>query len=60
MITKMTAMKTNIKILMMTTKQIKIINNYYDNNQHDHNEADPSQYADLVAVTVDDIDAVSF
>ncbi len=33
MITKMTAMKTDIKILMMTTKQIIIINNYYDNNQ---------------------------
>jgi hypothetical protein len=35
-------MKTDSKILMMTTKQIKIINNYYDNNQHNHNEANSS------------------
>ncbi len=38
MITKMTTMKTNGKISMMRTKQI--INNYDDNNQHDHDEAD--------------------
>jgi hypothetical protein len=42
MITKMTMMKTDSKISMMTKKQIIIINNYYKNNQHDHDEADPS------------------
>jgi len=38
MITKMTMMKTDGKISTMTTKQI--INNYDNNNQHDHDEAD--------------------
>ena len=36
--TKMTKMKTDGKISMMTTKQI--INNYDYNNQHDHDKAD--------------------
>ena len=38
MITKMTMMKTDSKFSMMTMKQI--INNYDDNNQHDHGEDD--------------------
>ena len=47
MITKMTMMKTDSKILIMTKKQIIIINNYYGNNQHDHDEADPSPLPSL-------------
>jgi hypothetical protein len=47
MITKMTMMKTDSKISIMTKKQIIIINNYYKNNQHDHDEADPSPLPSL-------------
>ena len=48
MITKMTTMKTDRNFLMMTMKQI--INNYDDNNQHDHGEDDAGDTNEDVAM----------
>ena len=49
MITKMTTMETDSKISMMMTKKIIIINNYYDNVQHNHDEANSSDTNEDVA-----------